>query len=273
MTPSLVVLTDFFDVSNHALSYAAGLAGPLNAQLVLLHVRNDALLAPEEYGVSQHPARGERRTAQALQQLAADQPVPTGVDVSEEFLPAAVKEAVRQHHPLLLVLGRPGSATAPAEIVSSTAQALLRHALCPLLVVPTVGWESLPPKRLLLAVDGQPFHIGAHQDVLRQLLLATQSTLGVVHVTGQQPRPSRAALLETVRANDLVDHLEDSCLHEVVQATAMGGVLQEATRQQADLLVVVARHHSLLGSLFHRSVTAQLIQESLIPVLVLPAED
>lgn len=46
MIPSLVVLTDFFDVSNHALSYAAGLAVPLDAHLVLLHVRHDALLAP-----------------------------------------------------------------------------------------------------------------------------------------------------------------------------------------------------------------------------------
>ena len=39
MTPSLVVLTDFFAVTNRALSYAAGLAVPLNAQLVLLHTR------------------------------------------------------------------------------------------------------------------------------------------------------------------------------------------------------------------------------------------
>jgi nucleotide-binding universal stress UspA family protein len=50
-------------------------------------------------------------------------------------------------------------------------------------------------------------------------------------------------------------------------------VLEEAVRLDSDLLVVVTRRHSLLGSLFHRSVTAQLIQESPIPLLLLPAED
>ena len=136
MTPSLVVLTDFFAVTNRALSYAAGLAVPLNAQLVLLHVRHDGLPVPEgERG--QHTPGGERKTDRALLQLAADQLVPTEVDVSEGFLPAA---------------------------------------------------------------------------------------------------------------------------------------LTEAARQQADLLVVGARHHSLLGSLFHRSITALLIQASPIPVLILPAE-
>ena len=39
MTPSLVMLTDFHAVTNRALSYAAGLAVPLQAHL--LHVRHD----------------------------------------------------------------------------------------------------------------------------------------------------------------------------------------------------------------------------------------
>ncbi|MBC7449052.1 MAG: universal stress protein [Hymenobacteraceae bacterium] len=57
-TPPLVVLTDFFAVTNRALSYAAGLAVPLQAQLVLLHVRHDALLAP--YGHSEYYTRSRK---------------------------------------------------------------------------------------------------------------------------------------------------------------------------------------------------------------------
>ena len=273
MTSSLVVLTDFFAVTNRALSYAAGLAVPLNAHLVLLHVRHDDLLAPDIYA-DRHPRRDEGGTTQALRELAAGQPVPTEVDISDDFLPDAVREAVHRHNPLLLVLGRPGSATDPSECVTSTALDLLRQAPFPLLIVPTVGWDGYPPKRLLLAVDGQPFHLCPHQDVLRRLLLTNQGTLNVVHVADdEQTRPAPGAVLRTVRASNLVDVLTESDLHEIVQPKAMGGVLQEAERQGADMLVVVARRHSLLGSLFHRSITAQLIQESPIPVLVLPAEN
>ncbi|MDO7852446.1 universal stress protein [Hymenobacter convexus] len=274
MSASLVVLTDFFAVSNRALSYAAGLAVPLNAHLVLLHVCHDGLLAPAEYHAG-HTRAGAQHTRHALEKLAANQPVPAEVDITEEFLPEAVQEVVRRHQPLLLVLGRPGLAHAPEEIIVSTAMDLLRQAPHPLLVVPTVGWDAFPPRRLLLAVDGEPFHLYPHQGVVQRLLQATDGTLDVVHIAAEDSaRPDAVAILDRLLKNNIVDELPDAGrLHEVRRQHIAGGILEEAARQEADLLVVVARRHSLLGSLFHRSVTAQLIQESPIPVLLLPARD
>ena len=274
MAPSLVVLTDFFAVTNRALSYAAGLAVPLNAQLVLLHTRYDGLPAPEGFG-ARHTPQGEHKTDQALLRLAAEQTVPTEVDVAEGFLPEAVTEAVRRHHPLFMVLGRPSTATEPAELLTSVVMDLLRHAPHPLLLVPAVGWDAFPPRRFLLAVDGQPFTLNDHdhQKVLSRLLQANHATLDAVYVTNNKHAlPGADNALETVRANDLVNTFANSRLHEVHHAAVVGGVLEEAARLEADVLVVVVRRHSLLGSLFHRSITAQLIQESAIPVLLLPAE-
>ncbi|WP_310394194.1 universal stress protein [Hymenobacter sp.] len=273
MTSSLVVLTDFHAVTNRALSYAAGLAVPLRAHLLLLHARHDDLLAPEQYSDSYHTWRGEQKTAYALQDLASEQPVPTEVDISDEALPAAVREAVQHRHPLLLVLGRPDPTIAAEELMVRTALNLLRHAPYPLLLVPTVGWAGDPPRRLLLAVDGQPFRLRPHQDVLRQLLAATRGTLDVLHVVADgEDTPGSAALLGAVRENDLVDALAESSLHVVYQSSVAAGVLEEAARQGADLLVVVARPHSWLGGLFHDSTTGRLLRESPIPVLVLPAK-
>ena len=275
MTPSIVVLTDFFAVTNRALSYAAGLAVPLNAQLVLLHTRYDGLPVPEGFG-ARHTPNGERKTDQALLRLASEQTVPTEVDVAEGLLPEAVTEAVRRHHPLFMVLGRPGAATEPAERLTTVVMDLLRHAPHPLLLVPAVGWDAFPPRRFLLAVDGQPFTFNDddHQEVLSRLLQATQATLDAVYVTDDEHAlPGTGKVLDTVRANDLVSTFAESRLHEVYHPTVVAGVLEEAARQEADMLVVVVRRHSLLGSLFHNSVTAQLIQESAIPVLLLPAEE
>ena len=275
MTPSIVVLTDFFAVTNRALSYAAGLAVPLNAQLVLLHTRYDGLPVPAGFE-AHHTPQGEQKTDRALLRLAAEQTVPTEVDVAEGLLPAAVTEAVRRHHPLFMVLGRPGAATEPAELLTNVVMDLLRHAPHPLLLVPAVGWDAFPPRRFLLAVDGQPFTFNDddHQEVLSRLLQATQATLDAVYVTDDEhARLDSGNVLDTVRANDLVSTFVENRLHEVYNPTVVAGVLEEAARQEADMLVVVVRRHSLLGSLFHRSVTAQLIQESAIPVLLLPAEE
>jgi nucleotide-binding universal stress UspA family protein len=273
MDTSLVVLTDFLAVSNRALSYAAGLAVPLQAHLVLLHVRQDRLLDPEEYQRA-HSRRSELKTTHALEHLAAEQPVPAEVTISDEFLPDAVKDTVRRYHPLMLVLGRPGAASFPEEVVTSTVLDLIRHAPHPLLVVPAAGWDTFPPRRFLLAIDGQPFFLYQHQNILRRLLYATLGTLDVVHVTDDEhARPDSSGVLRTITDNDLLPPLPNDSLHEVYHPNIMGGILQQAAQQQADVLVVVARRHSLLGSFFHRSITAQLLRESSIPVLLLPSED
>jgi nucleotide-binding universal stress UspA family protein len=157
--------------------------------------------------------------------------------------------------------------------VVSTALDLLRHAPYPLLVVPTLGWGTRSPQRLLLAVDGEPFELGTHTGMLRRLQRATGGTLDVVHVTDDaHARPETSAVLRTIRQNNLLADVPPGRLHQVYNPSVADGVLQEAARLGADLLVVVARPHSLLGSLFHHSVTAQLLQESPIPVLLLPTE-
>ena len=273
MTPALVVLTDFFAVSNRALSYAAGLAVPLRAHLVLLHVRHDGLLSPEAY--THREAWHERQTERALHELADCQPVPTQVEISEEFLPEAVADAVRHHHPELLILGRPGTAVQPVEVIVSTAMDLLRHVPYPLLTVPTVGWDTFPPRRLVLAVDGNEFSLYKNQEIVKDMLESMQGELSILHVTNKKD-PGAAAghrALHAVRHSEVAPLPPHAQVHLVYHPDAAAGILQGAAELQADLLIVIARRHSLLGSLFHRSVTAQVISESPIPVLVLPALD
>ena len=50
-----------------------------------------------------------------------------------------------------------------------------------------------------------------------------------------------------------------------------GGLLAAVQDSQADLVIVLARERSYLGELFHHSVTARLLAECPVPVLVLPA--
>ncbi|MBC6990546.1 universal stress protein [Hymenobacter sp. BT491] len=273
-TPAIVVLTDFFAVSNRALSYAAGLAVPLQSHLVLLHVRHDGLLSPEEYA-DRHAERNARQTQQALYALAEGQPVPTQVEISEAFLPDAVAEAVRHHQPQLLVLGRPGTATTPVEVVTSAALDVLRHVPFPLLIVPTVGWDTFPPRRLALAVDGDSFSLYDNQHIVSDLLQALQGTLDVIHVVDQHDPGAEAyhRAMHTAQQSGVATALTPEHVRIVYHPKPAEGILQGAAEVKADLLVVVARRHSLLSSLFHRSVTAQLISESPVPVLLLPALD
>ena len=71
MTPSLLILTDFFRAANGALDYATHLAGPLGARLVLLHVRRDSVLDPEMF-TGELSDLSQEATALALSRVADD---------------------------------------------------------------------------------------------------------------------------------------------------------------------------------------------------------
>ena len=187
-----------------------------------------------------------------------------------------MREAIARHQPLFLVLARPDAAPDSADLLTNVVMDVLRHVPHPLLLVPTVGITPFPPRRLLLAVDRQLFTFDDlhHQQVLNQLLHSSQAILDVVHVSpDQQTQPVEGALMQTLRANGLADALTETRLHKEYHSTLTDSVLEALVRQHTDMLVVVARRHALLGSLFHRSITAQFIAQSPIPVLVLPAED
>ena len=61
-------------------------------------------------------------------------------------------------------------------------------------------------------------------------------------------------------------------VQQVVVTDPAEGILTAARAADYDAVVLLARRRSVLGRLFHRSVTARVLLHSKLPVLVLPAE-
>lgn len=273
MNPAFIVLTDFFAVSERALAYTTDLAAVRQARVVLLHVCHPSLHGSSGQG-SPRTAWNKQQKQRELTQLAGAQALPLELVVSKELFPDAVRQTVRAQQGQLLVLGQPGATEQPVEVVTSVAMDLLEQALCPVLVVPAATGLVMAPCRLLLAIDGQPFDLHPVPLLVRQLLADPQTTLEVVFITeSRQSRPDPVAVLNTLHINDVVPPVPVGHLHLRHTPDVAAGILGEVARLEADMLVVVARRHSLIGSLFHESITAQLLEQSPVPVLALPARD
>ncbi|GAB3295886.1 hypothetical protein GCM10027511_09990 [Hymenobacter humi] len=270
---SIVVLTDSVAHPNRGLAYAAELAGPLQAQLVLLHVRYDELLSHQEYVSNHSTRRADEERKQALSALAESQPVPAEVEISEDFLSDAVAASVRQHQSQLVVLSRPPATAMPTEVVTRVVEDMLRQVHLPLLVVPAEGPAPVALHQLVLAVDSNELALPENVKVIDKLLGELHCKLAIMHVSRAESHSEaagRRAVYE-VRRSGLAALPEEETAHLVCNADAATGILQGADELEADVLVVIARPHSVLGSLLHRSVTAEVIKKSTIPVLVLPA--
>jgi nucleotide-binding universal stress UspA family protein len=272
MALSLLVLTDFSQPADHALAYADELATAIGARLVVLHVRRDALLDPEHL-TGRVDTLGQEAIDVALNNLLNELAAPAIAEVGYGRVAEVVAATLARHQPALVVLGHRNTDSMADELVTTAALDILRAAPQPMLVVP-VGARSVVPRRLLLALDAEPFSVGGHTGLVRHLFDALAAELTVLHVSPDRAGATAgtAAAVEAVERTGLAIDLGGGVpTHSLVHATPAGGILEVAATGEFDAVVLVARPRSFLGGLFHRSVTAHMLLHSPIPVLVLPA--
>ncbi|MCA8829390.1 universal stress protein [Hymenobacter pini] len=273
MAAPFLVLTDFTPAADQALRYAAALAAPVQAPLVLLHIRRETLLDPDAFnGSIRHLSEGE--VAASLQERIQGLTLPVVVESAVDGVEVAVADAVRRHAPSVVVLGKPDTETTPDELVSSTSLKLLRATRTPLLVVPVGTQAAVPPHNITVAADNNSISLKAQSEGIRELLLQLKPRLTVTHVAEPENDDTCSAAVQAVAASSLVAGSDIRIhSHGVRHRRIPEGILQAAQETHADLLVLVARRRSFLGQLFNRSVTSQVILHGHLPMLLLPALD
>jgi nucleotide-binding universal stress UspA family protein len=138
----IVVPIDFSNTSHKALQYAVPFAAQFGARLLLIHVIERAALPtelgyvpPEVENASQIAMKGalERRAALCQQQLGAKCFTQTRVrmGVPWQEITAAAKESAAD----LIIIATHGRAGLKQVLLGSTAERVVRHAPCPVLVV------------------------------------------------------------------------------------------------------------------------------------------
>ena len=273
MDNSILVLANFADAAEATARYAAALGAPLPLRLAMLHLDvYPVMLEPELVAASaEQTQRNEAETMVGLHALARRLPEHPEVLEATGFMADAVAKAVHQQQALLLALGLSHEQSLLDRFLLDQVLPVLRATHRPLLLVPRDAPCVGPPRRVLVAVDGEPFTPNAASRALAPLLAAWGCTFTVVQVHPQGGPPSRLALAD-VRASGLVPAASPLEHYKAADTPAAPGVLQAVADTQADLLVLIARPRSFWSELFHRSVTAAVLRYCAVPVLLLPAE-
>ena len=271
---TLLVLTSFFAESRHALHFAKELAPRLGARVVLVHV-NQLTLLNDEVPLAP-PPQATRELRQAMNALAIEQNLPGDFELVPNLLPGTAEDMVRRYGPALFVLGRPAAERFDFDLGVAVLQ-VLRNAQLPVLLVPENYPGPAVPRHLAVAADDESFvlHHGAKsaQELLHQLAPVRTT---VITASPMQDDEGCAAALHHVRASGLLPLPDGSAPLAVEGFYAVHpeeGVLEGLVTLGADWLLVLARRHTLLGGLFHRSVTSRLLLHSPVPVLVVPTAD
>ncbi len=274
MALSLIVFAGFYPPARRAIQYADVLAQAVDGRLVLLHVNRASLFDPNDLiaqGYHQEELTRQTDTAAILYQQAEGLQTTATVEVATDLLPAVAQDLAHRYQPVLFVLSQADEdRPAAADLITSCVE-ILRAGSYPLLVVSPTAPAEHPPRRILIAADRESFALAPEAEALRPLLALPGVELIVGHVSsGVEDDEGCALALRAVQASGLVEGLPTPELRGYQHADYEQGVLAAALDTRADLVVVLARQRSYLGDLFHRSVTAKLLENCPVPVLVLP---
>lgn len=266
---TIVVPTDFSVAAQQATAYAAQLAKPLNASILLLHVYQMPVPMTEypvlmvthddiKKGVEEGLQRAKEEAQAAYAGITFEIESRLG-DIATE-----IEEACKEKNPFALVVGTKDLSGFERFLFGDTTASLIRNSDYPVIAVPE-GSEAGAPKNIVLAtdllnIDSMPTaKIAA---VVRQL----QATLHIVHVDTNNHG--------TVVPDDLLKRLADvqPSFHTVKEEDVTEGIRHFVENNKIDLVLVLPHEHNLYERLFFKGHTQGILQAMPVPVMSLRNE-
>lgn len=283
---AIIVASDLTEDSLSTARRGAAWAAERGAKLVIVHVvadsvRHHALFPQRQLGDSLASATVKQAAGEALAQFAAEALGPTHEaqlrleygGVAERVLTVATETEASG-----IAVGSPRLGVS-RWILGASADRIIRHATCPVLVVRTEG----APKSVVAATDFSDAALPAVRTA-HAIARVANARLTVVHVVAS-PRVTTnawmhgsatdAVVMESELSRESQKRLEGIASDlgpptkaRMVHGDPAEGVLEAAAQAEADLLVVGTRGHTGLQRLLIGSVAERIVHHATCSVLV-----
>ncbi|MEX5341498.1 universal stress protein [Pseudomonas sp. I2] len=283
----ILVATDLSAPARHGAERAALLSKALDASLDLLFVANPApferlrqMVAPEDDLLEQVLQSGREKLHELGERLFQQHEVAAGTHVMSGPVIPQIIRAVQEKQASLLVCGAKGESTARRLLLGSTAQRLLSHMPCPMLVV-----KQLPRRdyrTLLVPVDFSP---SSRRSIALAKAIAPQAEIILLHV---YEAPFEGSMRFANLDNDTLSHYrnvirkdaqeqlaalaEASGLPMARQVAVHGDpawrIVEQEQELDCDLIVMGKQGESALEELLVGSITKHVLNASQCDVLV-----
>lgn len=266
---TIIATTDFTKESRTSVNYAAKLALLNKAELILLHatyipVVSDAFVDINA-SIEEIAASDSKKMAELVRHIQSKQGPALRVKGINEIglTKEIIKEHILRYEDTLLVMGMKHIDKFSQVVFGSTVTDLAGRVPCPILVVPPEA-RFRPWKKIAFAFDNKeiPFNNGIR--FIKNMLERYDSKMHYVHV-GQETESSTFNMGST---QQLIGGA--SQMHYIHETDNTTNSLQDWIRRfKSNVIVMVARKHTIVWRMFNESHTKQMAFQSSIPVLIL----
>ena len=281
----ILIPIDFSANADHAISAAKIMADKEHTELLILHAYQpyiadvNAITGGVLPGVGSPDFLGMTSELENEFRLRLDQYADSlredGFKVTALWelggIESCIKEAVGEHSPDLVVMGRTGSGGFLDKLIGSSATDIAMHSTCPVMIVP----PQITPKKFKEVVYATQLEY-SEIDILKQVYILMNhlgSRLSLIKINSDSQldiQPDNQYLREIRSTFEIEDQ-------DVVVRSAkhvLDGIEDYCDEVQADLLVMSARERSFLEEfLINPSVTRRLIIDTHVPLLIFHLKD
>lgn len=275
----ILLPTDFSSISNNAAKYALEMFGNevyereveftlFHAHLYVSPTMSSGMIPAtsseklmESKKLSLDSQLEELRSAYPNQTIKAE--LTTGSVVSE------ISSYVEKESIDLVVLGSHPKSGIDRWVEGLNAYDISKDTACPVLVIPEdVRFTLL--KKILFATDFRNLHDLSILESLRDVVKTHETEFMMLHIYAEKETSSD----DKHKMNEALNKFfhSDRYRHYFLEHDdPVEGIEEFVTGYQADLLALVAQERGFLKSLFHKSVTKQMIIHSRLPLFILNA--
>lgn len=269
----LIVATDFSEVAENAVEYAAAIAKHNKAKLVLynsfvipIHAANTLLPAAS---IQKLITDNEIRLIERALSLSIDYEIEVEHESDLSFVQDALKSLIDKHQAALVVLGM-NTKTLEQDLWGNTTTSAIKRLNLPVMAVP-LGARFEGTRNVLFACDVLK---GISEKVLanvKELAIALKAEVEVFNVNQkvEELKMLNGSLPEVSAIDDGLEGI--SYYYKNVNSNAViKEIEKEIIEFQADLLIMVPKRYGFWASIIHRSKTRIMASGLKIPLLSLP---
>lgn len=270
---TILVPTDFSDISLNAAHYAADMALDLEADLILVHVLPRQVMVLEvpipignDAEAFNQAEQSMIRTKEALQRYTGHKLNIISQVNSGTFL-EQMRNLVKDKSPFAVIMGTTGAGATETLFLGSYTLIAIKNLTCPVIVVPS-GQNFKQVTKIGLACDMKNVDETVPFKAIRSILEHFKAVLKVLYVSKPGEKMYPEVLQQTKFIQNNLEHLHPE-IHIATNENVIEGINEFIRKHEIGLLLMIPKDYGFFKTLFHTSVTKRMIRTPDAPIMII----
>lgn len=270
---TILLPTDFSDVSDNAINYAVEFAKLTQSKLILFHVyhvpiitTDTPIVIPSMEELGNDCMDGLKKIKERIHSLhggslQVECKCECGLEVDE------INEYIKNNPVDLVITGMKGVGGLEEKLIGSVTTSLMRKLKCPVMAIDkSCRFKSID--KIALACDYKEIKTKTALDPLKQIIRLFKSHLFIVNVLKEQKEliPTTEQAIAGVHLGHLLKGVDHS-FHYEENSNVVEGINRFVDKHNIDMVVMVPRSHSILENIFHEPNTKRMAFHTHVPLL------